>query len=282
MISSDINAAFNSYIPHPDTFAGQRDGFSALTWLRAVRRFLIVSNVPEPLHTLVAISFLGPDATYWFASCGLKNDSPFNLFEKQFKSVFIPSDFGSQIRVRLASLRMSSTVNLYINETRQLLNALLADVDDISERKEIDSFACFSFIQGCPQSLNVLLRGLQIVKSVDSNDLMHAARQYDDIYHFKPDSKPSVGSFSDSTQSSDVILELKSVDPTAKENNRLRREINALRNGLRNKGNLAPLTAAERQRLKQRGACYRCRQDGHMARECGNGSLKNIPMTEDA
>ena len=67
----------------------------------------------------------------------------------------------------------------------------------------------------------------------------------------------------------------------AMELDNLRLEINALRSALRSSGNtrtLAPLTAAERQRLRLRGACFKCRQDGHMARECPVRSLNNMSV----
>ncbi|KAG0292103.1 hypothetical protein BGZ98_002726, partial [Dissophora globulifera] len=76
-----------------------------------------------------------------------------------------------------------------------------------------------------------------------------------------------------------------SVDPMAMELDNMRLEINALRSALRGSGNtssLTPLTAAERQRLRLRGGCFKCRRDGHMARECPNRSLNNLLVTEDA
>ncbi|KAG0299346.1 hypothetical protein BGZ99_004158, partial [Dissophora globulifera] len=84
---------------------------------------------------------------------------------------------------------MSSTVDRYVAEARQLLTVLLSDADEYSARKEIESFAYISFIQGCPRALNELLRALQVTASLDVYGLFQAAEQYDQVYHFKPDSK---------------------------------------------------------------------------------------------
>ncbi|KAG0301748.1 hypothetical protein BGZ99_003335 [Dissophora globulifera] len=272
----------NYRYPNPDKFDGALDGFSALTWLTAVRRFLRVSNVAETFHTVVAISFLGTNAARWFNGCGLKDTCAFDLFEDKFKLRFIPKDFGNQVRARVASLRMSSTVENYVAEARDLLTVLLEQAADDSARREIESFVYISFIQGCPNALNELLRALQVTTTLDIYGIFQAAGQYDQVYHFKPDSKSQVGSSLGLTQSSVVAAQLQSVNPMAMEIDNLRLEVNALRSQLNGKGKLAPLNAAERQRLQKRGACFKCRQDGHMARECPVRSLNHVAVPEDA
>ncbi|KAG0311495.1 hypothetical protein BGZ99_010124, partial [Dissophora globulifera] len=145
--------------PHPNKFADQCDGFSVLTWLKA------------------------------FGGCGLQDDAPFDQFESKFKFAYVPSDIGNQVRAHLAAFHMSSTVDRYVAEARQLLTVLLADADENSACKEIESFVYISFIQGCPKALNELLRVLQVTSSLDVYGLFQAAEQYDQVYHFKPDYK---------------------------------------------------------------------------------------------
>jgi hypothetical protein len=41
------------------------------------------------------------------------------------------------------------------------------------------------------------------------------------------------------------------------------------------------LSPQERERLRQRGACFRCRKDGHMANECRSGKRFNNMESEE-
>ncbi|KAG0304058.1 hypothetical protein BGZ99_002508 [Dissophora globulifera] len=235
--SAVIPATASTYrYPHPDKFDGKLDGFSALTWLTNVRRFMRVSNVAEASHTVVAISFLGINPARWFNGCGLKDTCAFDLFEDRFKLRFIPKDFANQIRARLNSLYMSSTVEEYVAEARDLLTVLLEQAADDSARREIESFAYISFIHGCPNALNELLRALQVTSSLDIYGLFQAAEQYDQVYHFKPDSKSKPLSAPSLTQSSVVAAQLRRAEPMAMDlDNIILRELNALRNEIRGK-----------------------------------------------
>jgi len=130
--------------------------------------------------------------------------------------------------------------------------------------------------------LNELLRALQVTSTLNVYGLFSAAEQYDQVYHFKSDSLSYAGSLSSATQSSVVVAQIQSINPMAMELDNLRLEINALRSAIKGTGALAPLTSAERQQLRLRGACYKCRQDGHMVRECPVCSLNNLSVTVGA
>ncbi|KAF9342735.1 hypothetical protein BGX26_006963 [Mortierella sp. AD094] len=65
-------------------------------------------------------------------------------------------------------------------------------------------------------------------------------------------------------------------NPMTMDIDNLRIQINALQQQLRNRGSghgsgfrtLPRPTDAQRARLRQRGACFRCRRDGHHVRDC--------------
>ncbi|KAG0310741.1 hypothetical protein BGZ99_000173 [Dissophora globulifera] len=88
---------------------------------------------------------------------------------------------------------MSSTVDRYVAEALQLLTVLPVDAYEYSACKEVESFARISLIQGFPKAVNELLRALQVTLSLDVYGVFQTAEQYDQVYHFKPDSKSQVG-----------------------------------------------------------------------------------------
>ncbi|KAG0296238.1 hypothetical protein BGZ98_001053 [Dissophora globulifera] len=114
---------------------------------------------------------------------------------------------------------------IYLNLNPQRIGSLV----------QIRTLAYISFIQGCPKALNELLRALQVTSSLDVYGLFQAAEQYDQVYHFKPDSKSQVGSGPGLTQSSVVAAQLRSVEPKAMDLENLRLEINALSNEIKGK-----------------------------------------------
>ncbi|KAF9547106.1 hypothetical protein BGW38_009645 [Lunasporangiospora selenospora] len=179
------------HYPHPEKFQGKRDGFSALTWLRSVRRYFLATSTPENIKTVVAASLLGEEAGQWFDGSSLPDDTSFPEFERRFKLAYIPSDFDSVLRSRLATLRMSTTVDAHVAEARRLLTALLADASSDLTRIELQKLAHVSFLEGCPKSLQQLLRALMVSQTLSVYQLFEAAEQYDRVYNFTPDGKNS-------------------------------------------------------------------------------------------
>ncbi|KAF9896747.1 hypothetical protein BX616_006833, partial [Lobosporangium transversale] len=53
-LTSDTPAPSSSFkYPQPDKFDGKRDGFSATTWLRSMRRFFVGASVPDAARTVL-------------------------------------------------------------------------------------------------------------------------------------------------------------------------------------------------------------------------------------
>ena len=169
--------------PPPDKFSAQLDGFSSLTWLKAVRRCLMITNIAATLQTVIAISFLDSEAALWIDGSGMNETTPFNTFEAQFKDAFVPDDFFNQVGARLSALYSSPTAAHYVAEARRLLTVLLSDTENESARSEIEAFAFISFIHGCPKAMNELLRALQIAKPLNVYELFRAAGQYDQVFY---------------------------------------------------------------------------------------------------
>jgi hypothetical protein len=67
----------------------------------------------------------------------------------------------------------------------------------------------------------------------------------------------------------------------AMELDNLRLELNALRQQLQ-QSSIPKLSSQERDRLRQRGACFKCRRDGHIARNCPGRSFNNLSISVGA
>lgn len=278
-----VNATHHTYRPHlPERFDGSVDGFSALTWLRTVKRYFLATSVPTLLQTVHAVSFLGQTASRWFDGSGLADTTPFSDFETSFLAYFVPPDFSNVLWREMMSLRMTTTVEAYVQKANETLTALLA-TETVATREAIERSANITFLQGCPKALREILEAVQIRETLSIRDLHQSAIRYDRIYHFRPDDIAANGTAAallarTNTQSSVVAAQLRSapVESSAMDIDSLRMELNVLRRDLQylrqqprsNNGSLAPLTPAERQHLREIGGCFRCRRPGHNQYNC--------------
>ncbi|KAF9549591.1 hypothetical protein BGW38_009580, partial [Lunasporangiospora selenospora] len=268
-----------------------------------INRYLLATSVPEKIHTIVAVSLLGDDASSWFDGAGLADSVEFPKFEEEFRKMYIPADFNRVVRSRLFELRMTSSVEVYIAEYKKLLMALLAENPLQAVRNDIEANAHIRFIDGCPKALQEILEALLISKDLSIYELFLAAEKFDRIYHFRPDTSKTSTKNTISTHSSVVANQLQSLPQAATpmEIDNLKMEINALRkenNRLKYQGRgrqqnsndgLKPLTASERQWLRDNNGCFKCREVGHHQRECSKGKpptrpakLNNLSVDEDS
>ncbi|KAF9402243.1 hypothetical protein BGZ76_007360, partial [Entomortierella beljakovae] len=149
-------------------------------------------------------------------------------------------------------------------------------------RQLLDGTAKTCFINGCPPALQQMLKSYDISNQfrMSVHDLCEAAEQFDEVYNFSKQAQPSMSTgaqqFLVAQRTGQTSHSAPLVDPMAMEIDNLRLELNALRQQMKPTGSrsslrsIPRLSEEERQRLYQRGACFRCRQDGHQARACPN------------
>lgn len=266
------SAAAEIRYPRPQPFNGVRDGFSALTWLKTMERYFCATQLRSDLYTVMAVAYLGPRSAEWFNGSGISHDASFEDFKKAFKNAFIPDDFLRVVRHSLATLRMTSTVEDYTTESRRLLSVLTSEAKDVSARYEIESMAHISFIEGCPKSLQQLLSAMLVTQALTVEQLYQAAEKYDRIYHFQSDVAPLSSATAAPTprltQPAVVATNLAAANPMAMEIDNLRVELNYLKTQLYQRTNRSPLSRGEREDLTRRRGCFKCRQEGHFARDC--------------
>jgi len=282
----------------PPTFNGKRDGFTALSWLVAVNRYFRLANIEDDDRTPHAITYLAnPGPAQWFDGCGLADDCDFDdSFTPTFKEEFIPHDFASSCRRQLTTLRMTTDFTSYLVAFKELLNALLGNAADESAKDTIHDFAQDAYIDNCPIALRQLLQA-HLVQDVNANlyTLFQFGEKMDRIYHFKPDTgskshhptyllihNPSSSSSPPPSNPSlppGTPMDLDHLQVQFNNMNKLLLNMNRQINHNNNSPRHPPtITNEEKTHLDSIGGCYRCRQVGHMSRNCptyGNSSRQN-------
>jgi len=281
----------------PPVFTGKRDGFTALAWLLAVNRYFTLAKIPTAERTPHALSYLeSPGPARWFDGCGLADDCDFEKdFTPTFKKEYIPHNFAGACRRALTNLRMTTDFPSFLTTFKDLLGALLGDAANESAKATVNDFAQTSFIDNCPLALQQLIEG-HILQHPDITlaDIFLYASEMDRIYSFKPNSSavgsaPLVSSFVPPSSSQATPMEIDHLEVrinsimnkrldrweksmtmgrTSNYNNNRNNNNNRGYNSNRNTSHPPPLTPAEHDRLMATGGCLRCRQHGHIQRNC--------------
>ncbi|KAG0354144.1 hypothetical protein BGZ54_001826 [Gamsiella multidivaricata] len=272
--------------PSPTAFNGVRDGFACEAWLTTVRRFFIGARISEDSRTVTAVAYLGPTGLLWWDGLQAPDTTPWFQFEELFRAEFRPAGFYDHVRTLLFGIKMSSTVADYVSRTRRYLAILCTNETHPEARIMLEDSAKSCFLAGAPLALRQMLMSLAINSRspVSIHEMCQAAEQFDTIYNFSlPNRTPTNANHATPTPAHAFLTAHTASlpDPMAMELDNLRLELNALRRQVNNNNgrhNLAPLNDTERARLRARGACYKCRQDGHMARDCRGSNMNNLSV----
>ncbi|KAI1315847.1 hypothetical protein EDD11_000282 [Mortierella claussenii] len=180
------------------------------------------------------------------------------------------------------NLKMTSTFSDFVSTFKELLQALLADKAVQTVAKDAQT----AFLDNCPKELQQMLSG-HLFNNPDTSlaQLFILSEQLDWIYNFVPISTLRITPCSSPLTTVPVIISLYGLPPaTTMEIDNLMFLANISRQALTNysfrpRGNttsstfsdnnrFSKLSPDEKVRLLQRGACFHCRRDGHMANQC--------------
>jgi len=269
--------------PDPPIFSGVRDGFACEAWLTSMRRFFTGAQIADASRVITCIPYLGPSGILWWDGQHRPDDTPWPTFEAAFRVEFRPAGFHDHVRSLLFDIKMTSNVADYVARTRRYLAILCSNEVHIEARKMLEDVAKACFLKGAPLQLRQMLMAMEVNQnnaSASIEDICQAAERFDNIWHF------TVSSTSSRPNPAQSLLTAQAATPeesTAMEIDNLRMEVNSLRQQLRSsKKRLTPLDKKERARLMARGACFKCRQDGHMQSECPERetNVNNLSVAE--
>ncbi|KAF9582745.1 hypothetical protein BGW38_010820 [Lunasporangiospora selenospora] len=169
--------------------------------------------------------------------------------ESKSKAVYDFYEVDYKIYQEMHDLRMTTTVKAHTDKMRRLLAALLSTKDSPEVKKSVEATAEYYFIKGCPRDLQLELRLRRIGRELTVYNIFQMAEEFDQICHYQPDVDETGTTESDPSAQSSVLA--------TRDNKRLQ-----------------PLTASERQWLRENNGCFKCRKLGHISHECTRG-LKN-------
>ncbi|KAF9579655.1 hypothetical protein BGW38_003997 [Lunasporangiospora selenospora] len=240
----------------PEPYKGDIDAEGCLNFLDSYEEYYTIVQLSQDLWVPYIVLALMGDARSWWRTSGLTLSTPWEEFRKTFLLRFTPPNAVTVARNKIFAIRQGTmSVAAYSNEFRRY-KRLIPKLDEES--------ALHAYLNGLDPATGIQVR-LKVPATLDEAvfqaTILHAI-----LY---PDGIPNPG-YPSQTPSQGTTPENSTKDPMAMEVDNLRLEINALRRQFQGLGTLPKLTDAERKRLMARGACFKCRKDGHRASECAN------------
>jgi hypothetical protein len=237
---------------------------------------------------VTAVAYLGSAGLLWWDGLQAPDDTPWHQFEERFRSEFRPAGFHDHVRTLLFGIKMTTTVADYVSRTRRYLAVLCSNDTHPEGRRMLEESVKTCFLAGAPVGLRQMLMGLDITSHapVTIHEMCQAAERFDTIYNFSASSTRTTPAPAQAFLTAHAASQ---PDPMAMELDNLRMELNALRRELNSGGHrsnttLPPLDDKERARLRARGACFKCRHDGHMQSACpekrGHRAFNNYSVQE--
>jgi hypothetical protein len=224
-------------IPLPAKFKGSREPEAIRKWLLDMNNYSRFYNLTDPQKIALVPYYLDETAAQWWEGIQEADEIPLAWagVEDLFRAEFLPKNYISRLRTQLANLRQSTTVAAYSAAFRKTLLSLPRMEPEI---------VLHLYIQGLKPATRL---EVEMKEPETLNDAEVQALRVDDI-RFGRNPQPQRPSY-----------------PTRQETPRVA-AVSTPPN------RLGKLTDQERQRLRSSGACFRCRQQGHVARECPSNS----------
>lgn len=239
----------------PDPYDGAIDADSCLNFLDSQAEYFKLVKLEDSLWVPYTVANLRKDARAWWRSSGLDMDKiSWASFKQVFTAYHTPPNTVTAARAALDRLQQRHlTVAAYTHQFRRLLR-LIPGIDSDT--------VLHTYVRGLEPTT---CKEVRLRQPTTLDQAHHMATELHSILH-----PTDLHLHTANTPSAAMEVDNMSVDPVAAIA-ALRVELHNVRQQLFNNPNgqsHGRLTPAERTRLMQRGACFRCRRDGHMAKDC--------------
>ena len=239
----------------PEKYNGKRDFQVIDNWITSVDSYFALTHAeaPDIYHYLNTI--LTGEAAAWFRFI-YRNVDPnavtWEAVKTSIKAYFVPPNYTRRLRDEWAYLRQTTTVSDYYARLTQLAMQL----GEVEEERLVDKF-----IRGLKPKTRteVELRDPQTLEEAS-----RIADRFDTIVYHRPSFVPSQSSHQEDTRGEPMQLDtlrMARIDTSTPV------QIDAFRTKTQ-PSKLRKLTNDERAHLRSINACFKCRKQGHMAREC--------------
>jgi hypothetical protein len=236
----------------PHKYNGQRDHTIIETWINAVNAYFILSAATAPYIYYTIVTLLEGEAAVWFRYHypeATATNLTWDVIRSAIRLYFVPVNHVRQLQGKYASLRQIGTVNEYT--TRFSDTAMqLAELGMIMPNQMLIG----DYIRGLkPQTrLQVEIENPQTL-----NDAARIATTYDTL---------RFGKFIPGRYETTSRSPFATATTTSYYDGSEPMQIDYL--SPKTKSSLEKLSVDERAHLRKLGACFKCRQPGHLARNC--------------
>jgi Ty3 transposon capsid-like protein/Zinc knuckle len=246
----------------PEKYDGSRDFQKIDNWVASMDSYFAITNAEPPLIYHYLNTIFTDEAATWFRYTYSKTD-PSSVTWEQVKAAllgyFVRPNHLRRLRDQWAEARQTGTVT----EFYTYLARLTMQLKNISEEEFLDKF-----IRGLKPNTRTELE-FRDPKTIE--EAVKWADTFDTRYYRKKDNRRYYGSAfsSTSTYQDDNRGEPMQIDvlQTATDNTSTPVQIDAFK--MKSQPfKLKRLSDEERTHLRNIGACFKCRKQGHMAREC--------------
>ena len=264
--------------PRPQVFTGGRNALATRDWLETIECYCKRSNLPFSDWTEAAVDHLRGTARTWFRLSGLEATTDWDTFKTEFTKEFKPSDHEQAIIRELRDLRQTSLkdIDAYINRFRDLALQLDEPSDKMLREYFVQGLVTETQLQVQLANPSTWQEAISVAERINSvfTSVRHGHKT-------KAEFLPSRTSNPSSKTEPDLPPgEPMDVDHFSTFLASLVNSFQRKKTPYPSRRPLPKLTPSDRAHLRRIGACFRCREIGHMADKCrGTGQSVNAVET---
>lgn len=283
--SDSASSNFIKNVGKPEYYTGDMKS-NPDTWLDMMLEYMMLIGTEPQKYVPFTITYLREQARVWWSSMSMEDkiaNQDFEQFKQTFLAKYRPVDQARTARAKLKTLKQTTSVAAYNNEFSNVIQL----IHDMSLADKLDKY-----FDGLKQPVLERLPVLETFTSVA--DAMNAANSIDTRIY-----KPSGhgfnrgnfqrggynGGYGQQRSSNKPSVQVNNVQ--AQDSNEYEQDEDKSTSGYSvNAVRFTKLTDEQRLVLRREGRCFKCRNVGHLSRDCptrnDRGSMSNMSMKPSA